>query len=195
MFKLNSSSAILVVGNLVPIIGVMFFSWELYSVILLYWLENLVIGVFNVAKMLTCSSDEAILQKAFMGAFFSLHYGMFCFGHGTFIVDLFGNNNDTLEQVPMLILNSGLKWALLALIISHAFSMITNYFMNSEYKNLSVSDVMFMPYKRIIVLHIFIIFGGLALQTLGVTQWGLISLAVVKILADLITHNMEHRKK
>lgn len=173
----------------------MFFSWELFSVVLLYWLENLVIGVFNVIKMLSCAGKEVLLQKLFMSAFFSVHYGMFCFGHGTFIVDLFGSENDTLQQVPMMIMNSGLKWALLTLILSHAFSLITNYFMNKEYKNLSVSDVMFMPYKRIIVLHVFIIFGAMALQAFGVTQLGLIALAVVKILADLITHNMEHRNK
>lgn len=169
-----------------------FFSWELYPIVLLYWLENLVIGAFNIIKMLSCA-DDAFTQKLFMSAFFAVHYGMFCFGHGTFIVDLFGGDNASLDQVPAIIMSSGLKWALLALIISHAFSLISNYFMHNEYKNLSTSDVMFMPYKRIIVLHVFIIFGAMALQTFGVSQLGLISLAIVKIVADLMTHKMEHR--
>jgi hypothetical protein len=37
-------------------------------------------------------------------------------------------------------------------------------------------------------------FGGMALQTFGVTQIGLIFLAVVKIGADLMAHKIEHKK-
>jgi len=129
-----------------------------------------------------------------MTAFFSVHYGLFCMVHGEFVVNLFGGKDDSLEQAPMIILASGLKWALLALVISHAFSMLSNYYLRGEYKRLSVSEVMFMPYKRIIVLHVFIIFGAMALQSFGVTQLGLIALAIIKILADLMAHNMEHKK-
>ena len=53
---------------------------------------------------------------------------------------------------------------------------------------------MFSPYKRVVVLHVFIIFGGMVLQSIGVTQVGLIILAVIKIIADLIAHKMEHRR-
>ena len=129
-----------------------------------------------------------------MTAFFAVHYGLFCLVHGTFVVELFGNNNDKLEQVPMMILTSGFKWALLALIVSHALSLLANYFMRGEYKHMSTSHVMFMHYKRIVVLHVFIIFGAMALQTFGVTQLGLIALAAVKIIADLIAHNMERKR-
>jgi len=194
LLKLNSSSLALIIGNLIPIIGVIFFSWELYPIVLLYWLENLVIGVLNIIKMLSCADGGLLLQKLFMSVFFVVHYGMFCFGHGTFVVELFGNDDASLNQVPLLILDSVLKWALLALILSHSFSMLSNYYMRGEYKKLSTKDVMFMPYKRIIVLHVFIIFGAMALQTFGVTQLGLIALAIVKILADLLSHKMEHRK-
>lgn len=192
MFKLSLSSVALIVGNLVPIIGVLFFAWELFPIILLYWLENLVIGLLNVIKILTNAERKSIAKKIFMSVFFALHYGLFCFVHGTFIVELFGREGDSLHQVPMMILNSGLKWALLALMLSHVFSLLSNYFMQGEYKQLDTSDVMFMPYKRIIVLHVFIIFGALILQSLGVSQTGLIALAVVKIIADLIAHKMEH---
>ncbi len=194
LLRLNLSSVALIVGNLVPIIGVLFFSWELFPVVLLYWLENIVIGIFNAVKMLTCADAQGFFKRIFTTAFFSVHYGLFCLVHGVFLVDLFGGKGNSLEQVPMMILANGLKWALLALIISHAFSLLSNYYLRGEYKRLSVSDVMFMPYKRIIVLHVFIILGAMVLQSFGVTQSGLIALAVIKILADLIAHNMEHKK-
>ena len=176
-----------------PIIGVLFFAWELYPIVLLYWLENIVIGALNIIKMLTNAEAKAIIQKILMSLFFSVHYGLFCFVHGRLLVSLFGKDSESLERVPMMIIDSGLKWALLALILSHTFSLISNYVLKSEYKQLSTSDIMFMPYKRIIILHIFIIFGAMVLQLFGVTQTGLIALAIVKILADLMAHKIEHR--
>ena len=172
----------------------MFFSWELFPLVLLYWLENVVIGVVNVIKMLSCADNEAFIKKIFLSGFFTVHYGMFCLGHGTFVVDLFGGKEDSLDQVITIIFETGLKWALLALVVSHFFSLLTNYFLRGEYKTLSSPVIMFMPYKRIIVLHVFIIFGAMALQAFGVSQWGLLALAAVKIIADLMAHKMEHRK-
>tara|TARA_R110002049_G_scaffold252264_2_gene427433 strand:+ start:157265 stop:157870 length:606 start_codon:yes stop_codon:yes gene_type:complete len=191
---LNTASLALIVGNLVPIIGVLFFEWQLFPLILLYWLENIVIGVFNVFRMLTCSGSEPLLKRVFLTLFFSVHYGMFCFGHGTFVVDLFGDELDSIPAALQLISHNGMQLALIALMISHGFSFLQNYLIRGEFKKMSVSEVMFSPYRRIIVLHVFIIFGGMALQTFGVTQSGLILLAIVKIVADLIAHKIEHKK-
>lgn len=192
--KLSTSSLALIVGNLVPIIGVVFFQWQLFPLILLYWLENVVIGVFNALKMLSCAGSESFLQRIFMTLFFSVHYGMFCFGHGTFVVDLFGGDLKSIPAALQIIAHNGLQYALIALIVSHGFSFLKNFLIEGEFKKLSVSNVMFSPYKRIIVLHVFIIFGGIALQTFGVTQMGLLMLAVVKIVADVIAHKIEHNK-
>ena len=192
--KLSYSSIALIVGNLAPIIGVIFFEWQLFPLILLYWIENVVIGVFNAFKMLTCSGSESVIQRIFMTLFFSVHYGMFCFGHGTFVVDLFGGDLDSMPAALQVITQNGLQLALIALVVSHGFSFLQNFLIRGEFRQMSVSEVMFSPYKRIIVLHVFIIFGGMALQTFGVTQIGLIFLAVVKIGADLMAHKIEHKK-
>jgi len=42
----------LVLANLVPLAGVFLFHWEVFPLLFLFWLENVVIGVLNVAKML-----------------------------------------------------------------------------------------------------------------------------------------------
>ena len=129
-----------------------------------------------------------------MTAFFSVHYGLFCMVHGTFVVELFGSDDDELIHVIPIVLASGIKWALLALMLSHAFSLLSNYFLAREYRRLSTSDIMFLPYRRIIVLHVFIIFGAMALSTFGVSQLGLVALAAIKIAADWLAHNIEHRR-
>ncbi len=119
---------------------------------------------------------------------------MFCFGHGTFVVDMFGGDVDSIPAAMQVIMQGGLQLALIALVVSHGFSFVRNFLMRGEIKEASISEVMFSPYKRIVVLHVFIILGGVALQSFGVTQVGLITLAIVKIVADLIAHKMEHKK-
>jgi hypothetical protein len=42
----------LVVANALPLAGVLFLGWTVFPLVLLYWLENVVVGAFNVAKLL-----------------------------------------------------------------------------------------------------------------------------------------------
>jgi hypothetical protein len=44
-------------ANAVPVIGVLWLGWELFPLVLVYWLENGVIGGFVLLKMLTTFTD------------------------------------------------------------------------------------------------------------------------------------------
>ena len=56
---------------------------------MLYWMENLVIGVMTPPRMVFILLAKyglvGLLSGLFLSAFFTLHYGMFCFVHGGFI--------------------------------------------------------------------------------------------------------------
>ncbi|TWT75948.1 hypothetical protein Pla123a_27330 [Posidoniimonas polymericola] len=52
------SVASLLAANLLPLLGVVFFGWSTFEVVILYWFENVVIGVINVLKMITCAPDS-----------------------------------------------------------------------------------------------------------------------------------------
>jgi hypothetical protein len=41
----------LVVANAFPIFGVLFLGWTVFPLVLLYWLENVVVGSYNVVKL------------------------------------------------------------------------------------------------------------------------------------------------
>src|ERR1041384_8782002 len=74
--ELLSVSA-LVIANAVPLAGVLFFGWKVFPLILLYWLENVIVGGFNVLRMLTANPDSPVswLGKAFLIPFFCVHFG------------------------------------------------------------------------------------------------------------------------
>ena len=113
---IKPSSIALVLANLVPLAGVIWLDWRVFDVLMLYWAENVVIGVVNVMRMIACRSgplvpgldeDAVSLQmtetqrttlsrvskgfRFFIIPFFIVHYGMFCFGHYTAVVSLFSD--------------------------------------------------------------------------------------------------------
>ena len=73
--------------------GVLALGWSPFVVMMLFWFENVVIGVANVAKMLVAGARLGGLGLAgavAASAFFTVHYGMFTAVHGVFVVLLFG---------------------------------------------------------------------------------------------------------
>ena len=98
--------AALVAVNLIPLAGVLVLGWRLSDLMLLYWLENGVIGAFTVLKILTSrvptEGDGAAGRPVLVpvahrlgavgtAAFFVVHYGVFWVAHGVFVRLMFGS--------------------------------------------------------------------------------------------------------
>ena len=201
-FQFTPAVLALVTMNLIPLVGVFWFGWDAGTIVFLYWLENVIIGLLNVPKMLSCqlaAKSNPRKWANFGGAivlsgFFSFHYGMFCFGHYKFLSGIY----ETLpvwEKILPSIFSPILFWSLLGLTFSHAISMLVNFYGKGEYKTRSASAQMFMPYSRIMLLHIVIIFGGLLAVVMGQGLATLMLLIGLKIGFDLSAHLVEHSEK
>ena len=59
---LRLSAVALVLANLVPLAGVLLWQWSISSILILYWFENVVIGVINVLRMLLASPENLDLR-------------------------------------------------------------------------------------------------------------------------------------
>ncbi len=59
---------------------------------------------------------------------------------------------------------------------------------------MDLNQIMGSPYKRIIAMHLAIIFGGILIQSTGVSVWGLVVLIGVKIFIDIASHIKSHEK-
>jgi len=203
--RLRLSSATLFAANLIPLAGVILFGWSVSSVIILYWFENIVIGLVNVARMATCAPSHIAGQgfKFVLIPFFIFHYFFFCAGHGVFVFGMFPDENgyfaadsgfaliSTLYRA-IEIFATPLAFAAAALAASHIVSFVLNYLGGREYMDVDIRQLMTLPYKRIVVLHLTIIFGGFATMTLGEPIWLLVIMVVVKIAVDLKFHIGEH---
>jgi hypothetical protein len=207
----RSSALALLAANLVPVWGVLYAGWDLLPVMLLFWLENLVVGAFNIVKILLArgAKDEpprvpaplAALGRLFVAAFFTFHYGMFCLVHGLFVVTLFGREQIAgrgfnLPDLPGIafefVLRHGLIWAVIALAASHGFSFYRHYLAPRAYEDADPGKLLFEPYKRVVILHVVILFGGFAAAAGGSSAAPLLLLLALKIAVDLGAHQREH---
>ena len=191
----NLSIVALVVSNLVPLLGVLFFGWSVFQVMFIYWAENVVVGIWNVVKMLTAkrSQEDSFGAIMFVVCFFIFHYGLFCTAHGFFVFFMFGSSFSKFEFQPLTQpVTAGMLLGAAALFISHGVSYFQNYIGKGEYKK--PGDLLGAPYGRMMLLHVAIVIGGGAVLVLGLPVLALALLVVMKIVFDIRAHRKAHRK-
>ena len=206
--------AALVIANAVPLLGVLFLDWNVWTILIVYWLENGIVGLFNIAKMAKAQGDDigatgsflvngrpaSSMAKVGLIPFFVMHYGIFWAVHGVFVLTLpvFGSMGspgsdagsdmtDGFSPVTIIL-------AVIALTISHAVSFWFNFLGGGEYRRVTAAGQMFAPYGRLVVLHITIILGGIAIASTGAPAAAIAILVGLKTVLDLGFHLAEHRK-
>jgi len=180
----------LTLANLWPLLGVAFFRWTVFSVVLLFWLENVIVGVFNLARMWMAQGGSSQGGKFAIMPFFAVHYGMFTLVHGVFVFALFGGGS--VGSIAEGLRQSHVGAAALALAASHGVSFAVNYLGAGEFRSATLDDLMAQPYGRVVVLHVVIIFGGFAIASIGAPAAALALLVVLKIGLDVVAHVREH---
>lgn len=184
-----------VAGNITPIFGVLLYDWSLFDIFYLYWAENILIGGVTAIRMLMSGASWGIamlIGSLFSVAFFTVHYGMFCFGHGMIIFELFykgpvdiGKNEEYLLAYAFDNPQNGFFLALLGITVVVITEGLKKIIQDRREARMPKA-IMFSPYGRIVVLHITIIFGGLAAQSLGAPIWALALLIVLKTGYDVL---------
>jgi hypothetical protein len=213
--RLNLTSFVLVLANLAPLAGVLFFGWTVSSVIVLYWFENIVLGILNIGRMALCTrlpepDDSAkpgfqVTGRSTAIPFFAMHYFMFCIVHGVFVFSMFPDEQGFLGDPAgtdpfgalfraVNIFSTPLGFAAFVLAASHVTSFLVNYVGGREYEKLDLKQVMFLPYGRVVVLHLTILFGSLGTEALGEPLLALAILVTAKTAIDLALHRYEHLK-
>jgi hypothetical protein len=187
----DKSSWGLILSNIIVIITALTEKWDLPTVMIIYWIQSIIIGVFNVAKMLSLKmpfkergvpQKEAMIGKIFMAGFFTVHYGFFHFGYYEFLRGSFSK-----IDFNLLVITSAVFF------INHLFSFIYNY--KEDNKIQDITKLMVLPYQRIVPMHITIIFGFFIMSVIGGqmgAQIALLLFLILKSIADVKMHFMEH---
>lgn len=199
--------AALIIANLIPLVGVLFFAWSVWNILVIYWLENGIVGVINVLKMSTAAGEDAqgmsatftvigqpatAMTKAALIPFFLIHYGIFWFVHGIFVLTLPAFLSLT-SDVPMQLTFGPVLFAAIGLAVSHGLSFWWNFLHGGEYRRVTPAGLMFAPYRRLVALHLTIIFGAMAVMFTGAPAAAVAILVGIKTAIDVGLHVTEHR--
>jgi len=202
-------AALAIASTVVIAYGVLVLGWSVFIVMALFWFENVVIGGFNVLRMLISGArmgGAGIVGAVFMSAFFTVHYGLFTAVHGVFVVMLFGmpelgreamngGLSGPLTQMTERLFTDSEGWlAILAIIAMHAVSFVQWAFATREQPT-PLKDLMSAPYGRIVVLHITLIAGGFLIMSLHAPVLGVLLLLALKLGYDLITLRRSPQKQ
>lgn len=182
---------------MIPLGGVIWREWDIFSIMILYWLESAVVGFFNILKM------EKISNYKFtpLVPFFIVHYCIFMFVHLFFILQLFhpdlASAREQVEAFKIVFKYLETLFVSLSFIFfSHGLSFIFNFIKKEEFIGISLGEQMLAPYKRIIIMHLVIMLAGLGVvySAYEPTLSSLAFLVILKTTFDLGAHIFEHRK-
>lgn len=179
-----TSSYYLMASNLAPLVGVLFFGWDAFAILLLYWAETLAVGFWWLLKIGLSSGNRAW----FLVPFLLVHSGIFFLAEGIFIFLKFPWNWNLGYYANLI----WLPW--LCFFVSHGVSFFLNSTSsNATIKKNKIQPIPSGPYERLITMHI-IIAICFSFSYFFRSQMAIIILVFFKTTADLRGHLREHRQ-
>ncbi|MCI2229718.1 DUF6498-containing protein [Polaribacter sp. MSW13] len=179
------------------------------SILFVYFLETLIIGVFNALKMLWCirySKSKGKKSESYgLILFFLFHYGFFVAIQSIFGFALFGMEANEIIKEPFHIIDNyiailnleDVRYALPAIIFMHLGKFISDYLKNEKYKTFTAQEIMFKPYVRIFIQQ-FVVILSFFFIVFGEAGAGIIAailLIFFRLLIDLVLESIKQDSK
>jgi hypothetical protein len=188
----DRSTQFLLVSNLLVIVLAVVQNWNLATLLIVYWFQSVIIGFFSFFRILALKNfstknfyinkrpaEPTQGTKRFTAFFFALHYGMFHFGYLIFIISTLIMSKTNINGFYIL-------FGVLVFGVNH-FSSHRHNKLIDEQKKQNIGSLMFMPYLRIVPMHVIAASGAF----LGTGS--LITFLVLKTVADLVMHTVKHK--
>lgn len=198
--RATAAAAILILSNLVPLAGILFWGWDVFVLLCLYCLETAVIGFWTIVRAATMSRDPgSVAGRSIAGAlglagFFTVHSGLFMTVHMAFIYILFagpweGKIHDARDFIRLIVIDKDLWIPLLALFVGQGAIFIndavnTFVFAKTPPTGTDTGEIMGGFYTRIVIMHVAILGGAFIVQAIGTTA-PLIILVLLKIVIEV----------
>jgi hypothetical protein len=178
--------------NLWPVAGVAWFGGSVLTLLLLYWIENLILGAINVLKMLIEGGSGGwggLILAAPLAAFFCFHYGFFCYVHGMLIWGFFGGPAAHAKLAALGVWGATwqrvsahrvLFWNVLLMAAFHVYAFLRYWVGKQAWIGTAPPRQMAEPYPRIIVVHFTVLLGGFLVMLLHQPILAVVVLGLLK---------------
>ena len=200
-----------IVGNAIPLVGVVTYGIDLHALLLVYWVEAGVIGAVTTAKIRHANGPDDPGQLP------NWKYSPFGSGESRTIRSLVGRSNGAIRReflatyvgmwliLGLFVLSLPGEYATLdagspAVVIGAAVSISAyhvlayrlNYLDEAEYERKGPVTLMIEPFPRVFVLLITFVCSGIAITLVGSPVGLLVVLVAAKTYYDIRAHHREH---
>jgi uncharacterized membrane protein YfcA len=193
--SLAISTSVLLGANLAALICATWFRWNLFEIVLLYWIQALIVGVFQRQKVRDMvayarhprraewfrTHGTALMQEGMHNGFAGI-YGVFWAGVGIILLITYFNSERLTVDLATILFTSS------TFIFSHWWSYRTNK--RTDEQRVIDINVLILPMARMLLpLHVFCVVMDLNVTTnpAMVATW-----MSIKTAADLGAHVKEH---
>jgi hypothetical protein len=223
-FRAVSRSALvaLVIANAFVAFQTFRHEWGYYEVMLVYWVEVVILGCYNVLRMLVVgvigtaplgawaarwvdlgSALNRLALTAIGVGFFVVKFGGFAFTIGLLVLllpallDVEGDGSAAGIPRALMAAGPGLLMAAGVLGLSHGVSFVRNFLAGREYDRIDVVSLAFWPYIRMSLVAATLLVGlalaGLLLGVRGDAAFAGV-MVLLKLGVDAMSHVLEHRR-
>lgn len=210
--KLTPGDWLLIIANLLPLYGVWFEGWDPKQMFLVYCLETIIIGGYNVIKMIIVTLDrkrdiwegaggnKTMITGWFFILFFIVHYGFFVFIQTGIFAGVSGlNANSDFGPLTFLskifsYLSLDAKMVLYIFITMYGFRMLFDFILSGKYRSSSLGLLMFQPYLRIFIQQFVVILGSMFLA-FGAGKIFMLIFVAIKIYAEVFINFERYLEK
>jgi hypothetical protein len=173
LLKTNPYILTVFVFNIIPVIGVAYYNWSPFEMFWLFWMETLIISVFDAIRVLFSQGKQGgaeiennFIKLHFLSSFKYLLLRIFIFlFYSLFIIVFIGfmsnKEKDPVHMARTLAFQNTLfNIALLFSIGSNAFYIIKYFFVNGAYHYAQRSNYPGIFDGRQIVIHVAVVLGA-----------------------------------
>jgi hypothetical protein len=217
----RSALVALVIANLFVALQTLRHEWGFYEVMLVYWVEVVILGLYNVLRMLIVgvagaaplgawaarwvdlgSALNRLALTAIGIGFFAVKFGGFALTIGLFVLllpallHMEGDSGASLHRA-LVTAGPGVLVAAGALCLSHGVSFVRNFLAGREYDRVDVVSLAFWPYARMSLVAGILLLGlalGRLLPGLGRHAAFAAVMVLLKLGADTVSHVFEHNR-
>lgn len=195
VFRLNISTVILLIANIVTIVFAIIHRWDMGDVIWIYWAQSVIIGVFHIFHIMSLkqfSTEGYGLRSQPIPATRSTQYQAatyFIFAYGLLHLAFFVFLKDMWIVLPSMSAFI-LSIYILPFLATHGFSYLEDR-REILHRKLNIWILTFYPFARVLPMWITLTLG---INYAKGSLLTLILFLILKTLADVIMHAVEYKK-
>ncbi|TCK66897.1 hypothetical protein DFQ05_2183 [Winogradskyella wandonensis] len=172
---------------------------EAHAVLFGYFLETIIIGVFNIFKMYLCRNtyiedNEKNDSIWFLIPFFVVHYGGFVAIQSIFLFAIFSISGNGFIKEPFNLIDNfnallqleGMLLMLLVLTVSQLLKFYFDFLKIEKFHQFTANEVMFKPYLRIFIQQFVVIIGSFFMMLSGAPIFAAILLILLRFVVDFL---------